>query len=302
MGRRLRNQRLTREMAISLAAEAREKREREDAEEANVAREWYIVEAEREWYVVEAEEAEAAKAALKQWYLTDLTKAAAYRPECDLKGKGKGDIEKATEDARLSLTVCEAETSSAVLFTEGNTEEAREAAFTRNARKAWRRQQVESNFAIVAALPDWQKEKGNKNAYVMVRSVDSGNLRPIILVLDFYYRHPWWRSGGLTYYSLCRQIRETLQIQPHIPLRLWSDRPWYKPYMDFTKISEDRIIDHKSEEQCRHLFGTTLLWLAGNSDNQANYATAVAPEESAGSQPCCWAQHSSVAITERAIN
>ena len=63
--------------------------------------------------------------------------------------------------------------------------------------------QIEINLKRVNAIPGWREEKGNNNGYVMLDMLVSGELRPVIVVLDFT-SNP---SGELTYRQLHRQIR-----------------------------------------------------------------------------------------------
>ena len=60
------------------------------------------------------------------------------------------------------------------------------------------RMQVDSNLKLVAAMPEWQKQKGPRNGYVMLTTLLSGTLRPTILVLDVEDKP----SGRLSYRQL----------------------------------------------------------------------------------------------------
>ena len=50
------------------------------------------------------------------------------------------------------------------------------------AERAFRLVQIESNLAEVSSIPGWQTQKGSRNGYVMLTSLN-GNRKPVILVL-----------------------------------------------------------------------------------------------------------------------
>ncbi|MDA8583503.1 hypothetical protein N9L68_04700 [bacterium] len=66
--------------------------------------------------------------------------------------------------------------------------------------------QIDNNLKRVKAIPGWRDEKGNKNGYVMLHMLASGELRPVSMVLDCTSKP----SGELTYRQLHRQIRGAL--------------------------------------------------------------------------------------------
>ena len=112
--------------------------------------------------------------------------------------------------------------------------------------------QIENNLKRVKAIPGWRDEKGNENGYVMLDMLVSGELRPVIIVLDFT-RHS---CGGLTYRQLHRQIRGALELEPKVSLRLRCLRPWLR-YMRDTPFPEHSILPD-TDVKCTHLLGTTL--------------------------------------------
>ena len=115
--------------------------------------------------------------------------------------------------------------------------------------------QVESNLKLVAAMPEWQKQKGPRNGYVMLTTLVHGTLRPTILVLDVEYTP----SGRLSYRQLHQQIREALRLETKHSLRLCSFRPWYRYMTRSFPIPEHRALQ-ATDAQCTHLLGTTLLY------------------------------------------
>ena len=114
--------------------------------------------------------------------------------------------------------------------------------------------QIDSNLKEVAAIPGWQERKGPRNAYVMLMSL-FGTPKPTIIVLD-YECNP---SGGLTYRQLHQQVREALELKPKESLRMISLRPWYRYMVESIPVPEHRGLP-ANDNQCRNLFGTTLLY------------------------------------------
>ena len=112
-----------------------------------------------------------------------------------------------------------------------------------------------SNLGIVASIPGWCKQKGTRNGYVMLTSLLSGELRPVILALD-YEIHP---SGGLTRRQLHQQVRVALELEPKVSLRMRPSRPWYQHMQGRFPIPEHLAIN-ALDHLCTHLLGTTLLY------------------------------------------
>lgn len=130
--------------------------------------------------------------------------------------------------------------------------------------------QIDANLRVVAAIPDWVKQKGERNGYVMLSNVSDQTPKPITLVLS-----EWWtqskqrgicrmrtermRTGGLTYFQLHQQIRDKLKLKPEVVLRLCPFRPWYRHMQESIPIPESRALPN-TNAQCRHLLGTTLMY------------------------------------------
>ena len=89
------------------------------------------------------------------------------------------------------------------------------------AERQFRLDQIESNLAEVSSIPGWQTQKGLRNGYVMLTSLN-GNRKPVILMLDYEAR----ASGGLTYRQLHQQIRSALHLEGKVSLRMVAFRPW----------------------------------------------------------------------------
>ena len=83
--------------------------------------------------------------------------------------------------------------------------------------------QIEENLRIVASIPGWRAQKGDKNGYVMLKNIVSGEKSPVILELDYERRC----TGGLTYRQLREQVRKHLKLESKVSLRMCPDRPWY---------------------------------------------------------------------------
>ena len=60
--------------------------------------------------------------------------------------------------------------------------------------------QIEENLRKVASIPGWRAQKGDKNGYVMLKNIVSGEKKPVILELDYEKRC----TGGLTYRQLIK--------------------------------------------------------------------------------------------------
>ena len=115
--------------------------------------------------------------------------------------------------------------------------------------------QRDSNLKVVAAIPGWQAQKGEKNGYVMLLSLWSGKLTPVMLKLNYDQLHGY-RTGGLTYRELHKQIRETLKLENQFSLRMCPFRPWCR----YICAISERLAVPATDHQCRHLLGTTLLF------------------------------------------
>ena len=84
--------------------------------------------------------------------------------------------------------------------------------------------QIEENLRIVASIPGWRAQKGDENGYVMLTTLLSGELSPVILELDYEKKS----TGGLTYRQLRDQVRKHLKLESKVSLRLCPHRPWYR--------------------------------------------------------------------------
>ena len=114
--------------------------------------------------------------------------------------------------------------------------------------------QIESNLAVVASIPGWQKTKGTRNGYIMVCSLLDATPRPLILQLNYQIA-----GGGLTYRQLHRQVREGLGLEPKVSLRMVPFRPWHLHIRSSFPIREADAI-RATDAQCKHLLGTTLMY------------------------------------------
>ena len=140
--------------------------------------------------------------------------------------------------------------------------------------------QRESNLKQVAEIPGWQKQKGASNGYVMIMNFLHGELRPIRISLT-YHGSTGHHTGGLTYRQLHQQIRQTLELEKKVSLRLCPFRPWYGYIQNSCPVPE-RLALPATDAQCRHLLGTTLLYfpyvhLAYKGSRGASCATADFP-------------------------
>ena len=115
--------------------------------------------------------------------------------------------------------------------------------------------QVDSNLEMIARIPGWQQRKGVRNGYIMLFSNISGTLTPMIVVLDFE-KNP---SGRLTGTQLHKQVREMLQLETIVSLRMCPFKPWYRYMQDSFPVPEKKAVP-ASPLLCTHLLGTTLLY------------------------------------------
>ena len=114
--------------------------------------------------------------------------------------------------------------------------------------------QIDSNLEQVAAIPGWIEQKGLENGYVMLRTMVNGELKPMIVVLDFT-RHP---CGEISGRELHKQVRQKLQLEKKYSLRMVPDRPWYYHITTRCPVPEHLAIP-ASNSDYKHLLGTTLL-------------------------------------------
>ena len=114
--------------------------------------------------------------------------------------------------------------------------------------------QIESNLKVVASIPGWQDKKGLRNGYIMITTLFDGTPRPIFLELNYRYKP----TGGLTYRQLHQQVRQTLQLEPKVSLRMCSYRPWYRHAQTSSPVPEHLALP-ANDTQCRDLLGTTVL-------------------------------------------
>ena len=115
--------------------------------------------------------------------------------------------------------------------------------------------QIDANLVTVASLPGWQEKEGPKNGYVMLVTLHNGIPRPFILKLD-YEHHP---PGGLTYRQLYQQIREGLELEKKVSLRLCPFRPWCRHITKGFPLHDDVVLP-VHDAQCTRLLGTTLVY------------------------------------------
>ena len=121
--------------------------------------------------------------------------------------------------------------------------------------------QQDYNLETVSSIPGWQQQKGSMNGYVMITTL-FGTPRPIVLKL---------KCGTLTYRQLHHQIRECLELEKKVSLRLCPYRPWYRHNTKTSPIPEASALP-ASDAKCSHLLGTTLLYycyvhLTGGEEN-----------------------------------
>ena len=115
--------------------------------------------------------------------------------------------------------------------------------------------QRESNLQEVAAILGWQEQKGRRNGYVMLTTLLTGTLRPMIIVLDYEDCD----TGGVTYRQLHQQIRYNSKLENKVSLRMCPLRLWYEHMQHSCPIPE-RFALPATDVQCRNLLGTTLLY------------------------------------------
>ena len=80
--------------------------------------------------------------------------------------------------------------------------------------------QIDSNLAVVASIPGWQKTKGTRNGYIMMCNLINDTPRPVILRLDYRIN-----GGGLTGRQRHLQVRAALGLEPKVSLRMVPFRP-----------------------------------------------------------------------------
>jgi hypothetical protein len=124
------------------------------------------------------------------------------------------------------------------------------------------------NLRKVGNIPGWQALKGSRNGYVMLTNFLSGTLKPMILELDYDNEPPLgFHSGGLTYFQLHQQIRETLKLEIKVSLQMCPFRPWHRHIRN-----RSLVYLPDTEVQCRHLLGTTLLYFVEREDSDSESA------------------------------
>ena len=115
--------------------------------------------------------------------------------------------------------------------------------------------QKRANLETVASIPGWHEKKGPKNGFVMLVTLQNGIESPFILKLD-NDQHP---QGSLTYRQLYQQIREGLELEKKVSLRLCPFRPWYRHITKSFPLHDHAVIPAHNA-QCTHLLGTTLVY------------------------------------------
>ena len=118
--------------------------------------------------------------------------------------------------------------------------------------------QKRSNLETVASIPGWHEKKGPKNGFVMLVTLQNGIESPFILKLDNAHDdHD--DQGRLTYRQLYQQIREGLELEKKVSLRLCPFRPWYRHITKSFPL-HDHVVIPVHDAQCTHLLGTTLVY------------------------------------------
>ena len=116
-------------------------------------------------------------------------------------------------------------------------------------------EQRNENLKVVASIDGWIKMKGARDAYVMLQSPFSGNKTPVILRLD--HSGGDGDAGRLTYRRLHEQLRNHLQLETRVSLRVWKHKPWHA-YSCEAVLEEDVL--PCNDAQCTPIWGTTLLY------------------------------------------
>ena len=114
-------------------------------------------------------------------------------------------------------------------------------------------EQRKENLKVVAGINGWIKMKGTRDAYIMLQSLISGSLTPVVLRLDLSYGGP----GRLTYRQLHQQLRSHLHLEKKVSLRVWTYKPWHG-YSILVVLAEDAL--RCDDKQCKEIWGTTLLY------------------------------------------
>ena len=116
-------------------------------------------------------------------------------------------------------------------------------------------EQRNENLKVMASIDGWIKMKGARDAYVMLQSQISGNRTPVILWLD--HSGGDGDAGRLTYRQLHEQLRNHLQLEKRVSLRVWKHKPWHA-YSCEAVLEEDVL--PCNDAQRTPIWGTTLLY------------------------------------------
>ena len=115
--------------------------------------------------------------------------------------------------------------------------------------------QRDANLEAVKSIPGWLEKKGIRNGYIMVCTLLNATPKPLILELD-YGTHA---SGGITLRQLHQQVRNKLELEPKVSLRMTPFRPWHRHLTKNFPIPEECALGAR-DVQCTHLLGTTILY------------------------------------------
>ena len=134
------------------------------------------------------------------------------------------------------------------------------AAASANAERQIRSLQVDENWATVSQIEGWQQLQGAQNGYVMlVTSLLQGESFPVVLNLNYEEGTLGYKpTGGLTFRRLHTQLRNFMQLEPKVSLRVMEYRPWMRYIIMGHPLPECSALPC-CDSQCTYLLGTTLV-------------------------------------------
>ena len=115
--------------------------------------------------------------------------------------------------------------------------------------------QIDANLRQVATIPGWVERKGLRNGYVMICAPVNMAPRPVVIKLDYSIKS----SGGVTGRQLHKHIRDELELEKKVSLRMCPLRPWHRHVVSGIPVSEQRAIP-ANDVQLKRILGTTLLY------------------------------------------
>jgi len=115
--------------------------------------------------------------------------------------------------------------------------------------------QLDANMSQVATIPGWVERKLLRNGFVMICTPVNMTPRPVVIKLDYSIKS----SGGVTGRQLHKQIRDELELEKKVSLRMCPLRPWHRHVVSGIPVSERRAIP-ASDVQLKNRLGTTLLY------------------------------------------